>query len=102
MAKNSADNRGMKKIIMLVGVVCGFTSCSTVAPFQSASAGHVGCMSNEVAISDQTSSMNGTWEWRASCHDKKFVCSSVPTGSAFGGLKASCTEEARTPANKSN
>jgi hypothetical protein len=74
-------------IVMLAVLVSG---CATKGYLRSVSAGHVGCLPDEIVISDEETDLLAGTTWIATCKGRRFVCSSYRTGEKSGEVQ--CVE----------
>ena len=68
----------MRNIFSLLVVMLA-ASCTTIEDYKGMSSGHVGCLPNEVEISDQ-SSTSTTESWVAICKNVAYVCNRDMSG----------------------
>jgi hypothetical protein len=74
MRSRTLRSRGQLQVaaLLLFGAGC--------ATLQDASAGHVGCRPDEIAISDDSGMGFGARTWTATCRGQAYSCSAVSTG----------------------
>ena len=78
----------MKTTIALL-LLLATSGCVTESMLATTSAGRIGCLPNDITISNRHQTLTGI-SWVATCKGKQFVCSDVATGSKSSEVE--CTE----------
>ncbi len=76
----------MKKLFIIILCFSLLIGCNTTAYYQRASSGKIGCLPDDIEISNLKKDT-----WMATCKGKKFICSYAETGQYQAVL--SCTPE---------
>ena len=70
----------MKTALFLTAAIALLVAgCTTVGDMKGMSSGHIGCLPNEITISDHSETMS-TISWIATCKEKPYVCNQDQSG----------------------
>ena len=82
---------GVSVVMLIIMLTAG--GCASQGAFKNLSAGSIGCVPDEIEISELSSSWSLSGRtWVATCKGRRFVCTAA-TVSGQGGAQTSCTEE---------
>jgi hypothetical protein len=69
-------SRSLRISIVIISALLGMTACVSTGQLQLISAGHTGCMPDQITISNA----KGDAMWTATCNGKAYLCTGVSTG----------------------
>jgi uncharacterized protein YceK len=78
----------MKKSIIFLIILTFLFGCSSTASYKSATAGKIGCLPDDIEISNLKDDA-----WVATCRGKRFICSITQTSNR--SAEFNCTPEAK-------
>jgi hypothetical protein len=74
--------RRLLVVVVTVATLSGATACETDNDLKAASAGHIGCVPEQMTISNRREN-GGVLFWDATCKGKTYLCSQVVTTAEY-------------------